>query len=179
MKNLFILFLFCAPAFVVNAQVKGKISNAETQLPLPNANIIVANKNIGTTSGKNGEFTLEGDIKEGDILVISYVGFTTKKITLSKNDFLQPALIISLEPAIIPAQTVLVEASVGEEGLTPTTFQKITRDNIEKNYIVQDIPQFLGELPSTTFYSENGNGIGYNYLSIRGFDQRRISVSIN
>jgi iron complex outermembrane recepter protein len=28
-------------------------------------------------------------------------------------------------------------------------------------------------------YSENGNGIGYNYISIRGFDQRRIAVSIN
>ncbi|MCK7517700.1 MAG: Plug domain-containing protein [Ignavibacteriales bacterium] len=33
--------------------------------------------------------------------------------------------------------------------------------------------------PQLHFYSENGNGIGYNYLSIRGFDQRRISVSIN
>jgi iron complex outermembrane receptor protein len=179
MKNLIILFLFCTFAFITHAQVIGKISNAETHLPLPNANIIVANKNIGTSSGKNGEFTLVGDIKEGDILVISYVGFTTKKITISKKDFTHLLLIISLEPAIIPAQTVLVEASVGEEGVTPISFQKITRDNIEKNYIVQDIPQFLGELPSTTFYSENGNGIGYNYLSIRGFDQRRISVSIN
>ena len=179
MKNLIILFLFCTFALITNAQVMGKISNTETQLPLPNANIIVENKNIGTSSGKNGEFTLVGDIKEGDILVISYVGFSTKKITISKKDLTLPVLIISLEPAIIPAQTVFVEASVGEEGLTPTTFQKITRDNIEKNYIVQDIPQFLGELPSTTFYSENGNGIGYNYLSIRGFDQRRISVSIN
>jgi iron complex outermembrane recepter protein len=178
MKNLIILFLFYTPAFITHAQVMGKISNAETHLPLPNTNIIVTNKNIGTSSNKNGEFTLAGDIKEGDILAISYVGFTTKKIILSQNDLHNPVL-ISLEPAIIPAQTVFVEASVGEEGVTPVTFQKITKDNIEKNYIVQDIPQFLGELPSTTFYSENGNGIGYNYLSIRGFDQRRISVSIN
>src|SRR5690606_13424038 len=56
---------------------------------------------------------------------------------------------------------------------------KVDRKDIEENYTVQDIPQFLGSLPSTTFYSENGNGIGYNYLSIRGFDQRRISVSVN
>src|SRR5690606_9354094 len=56
---------------------------------------------------------------------------------------------------------------------------KVDRKDIEENYTVQDIPQFLGSLPSTTFYSENGNGVGYNYISIRGFDQRRISVSIN
>ena len=43
----------------------------------------------------------------------------------------------------------------------------------------EDIPEILAELPSTTFYSEGGHGLGYNYLSIRGFDQRRISVLIN
>ena len=48
-----------------------------------------------------------------------------------------------------------------------------------KRYDTQDVPQLLSELPSTTFYSENGNGIGYNYLNIRGFDQRRISVMVN
>ena len=82
-------------------------------------------------------------------------------------------------PAIIPSQSVLVEASLGKEGFTPLTFEKIKREKIKNEYSVQDIPQFLGELPSVTTYSESGNGLGYNYLSIRGFDQRRISVSIN
>ncbi len=53
------------------------------------------------------------------------------------------------------------------------------RKDIENTYVTQDIPEYLSNLPSTTFYSEGGSGIGYNYLSIRGFDQRRISVSIN
>ncbi|MGB5287483.1 MAG: TonB-dependent receptor, partial [Ignavibacteriaceae bacterium] len=44
---------------------------------------------------------------------------------------------------------------------------------------VYDMPKYLSDLPSSTFYSESGNGIGYNYISIRGFDQRRISVSVN
>ncbi len=79
----------------------------------------------------------------------------------------------------MPAQTVLVEGSLGKQGVTPLAFDKIKRKEIEENYTVQDVPEYLSTLPSTTFYSENGNGIGYNYLSIRGFDQRRISVSIN
>ncbi len=37
----------------------------------------------------------------------------------------------------------------------------------------------MSYLPSTTSYSEGGNGIGYNYISIRGFGQRRISISVN
>jgi iron complex outermembrane recepter protein len=178
MKNLVIILLFYSITNFAQVRLTGKISDAGSHLSLPNANIIIENSTIGTSSDRKGEFTLIGEMKVGDILKISYVGFTTRKITLSQKDFNNP-LLISLAPAIVPSQTVLVEASLGQEGVTPVTFQKITKDNIEKNYVVQDIPQFLGELPSTTFYSENGNGIGYNYLSIRGFDQRRISISIN
>jgi iron complex outermembrane receptor protein len=178
MKNLILLSLLSLFPLFTNAQVKGKVINSETSLPLPDANIIIEGKNIGASSDKSGEFTLLGNIREGDILVASYIGFNSRKIILSKEDFINP-VVIQLVPAIIPSQTILVEASVGKEGFTPLTYEKINRENIENNYTLQDIPQFLGDLPSTTFYSENGNGIGYNYLSIRGFDQRRISVSIN
>ena len=34
-------------------------------------------------------------------------------------------------------------------------------------------------LPGAYAYSDAGNGIGYSYLSIRGFPQRRISVLVN
>jgi iron complex outermembrane receptor protein len=44
---------------------------------------------------------------------------------------------------------------------------------------MKDLPAVLSSRPATTFYSENGNGIGYSTLRIRGFDQRRIAVSIN
>lgn len=37
----------------------------------------------------------------------------------------------------------------------------------------------LTESPGVYAYSDNGNGIGYSYLSIRGFSQRRVSVLIN
>ena len=86
---------------------------------------------------------------------------------------------VQLTRSILSSQTILIEAGIGEKGITPLTFSKIKRKEIENTYVTQDIPEFLSNLPSTTFYSEGGSGIGYNYLSIRGFDQRRISVSIN
>ena len=102
-----------------------------------------------------------------------------KSIEIPIVDFSSGALLITLEKIILPSQTILIEASVGKKGITPISFDKISKEEIQKDYLVQDIPNYLSQLPSTTFYSENGNGIGYNYLSIRGFDQRRISVSIN
>lgn len=62
---------------------------------------------------------------------------------------------------------------------TPVTFTNFTRQQIAEHYSVQDIPVLLSELPSITSYSEGGNGIGYNYINLRGFDQKRLSVMIN
>jgi iron complex outermembrane receptor protein len=74
---------------------------------------------------------------------------------------------------------VIVTATQATGRKSPVTFSNLTPQNLRERYSVQDVPVLLSELPSITTYSENGNGIGYNYINIRGFDQRRISVMIN
>ncbi len=74
---------------------------------------------------------------------------------------------------------VIVNPTKAKERETPVTFSNVSKQQIEERYTMQDIPVMLSELPSITSYSENGNGIGYNYINLRGFDQRRLSVMIN
>ena len=178
MKKLFILFfLFSIQIFSQVVSIKGIVLDSETKEPLQLANLIIVGSNFGTTTDINGRFELTGKFNEKDLLKVSFIGY--KEILIPVSDFISGELIITLEKIILPSQTILIEASVGKKGITPIAFDKISQKEIEKDYVVQDIPNYLSQLPSTTFYSENGNGIGYNYLSIRGFDQRRISVSIN
>uniref|UniRef100_A0A7V3E7A4 TonB-dependent receptor n=1 Tax=Ignavibacterium album TaxID=591197 RepID=A0A7V3E7A4_9BACT len=176
MKFSIILFLlFALSIFPQEKELSGIVLDSETLIPLQNANIYLSQSRSGTTSDRFGKFTLK-NFSDSDTVIISYLGY--KQIRIPASQF-QTEQNFYLERIILPSQTVLVEASIGRKGITPLTFEKIKREEIQKDYIVQDIPQYLAQLPSTTFYSENGNGIGYNYLSIRGFDQRRISVSIN
>lgn len=178
MKKLFILFfLFSIQIFSQVVSIKGIVLDSETNEPLQLANLIIVGSNFGTTTDINGRFELTGKFNEKDLLKVSFIGY--KEILIPVPDFISGELMITLEKIILPSQTILIEASVGKKGITPIAFDKISQKEIEKDYVVQDIPNYLSQLPSTTFYSENGNGIGYNYLSIRGFDQRRISVSIN
>jgi iron complex outermembrane receptor protein len=72
-----------------------------------------------------------------------------------------------------------VQALSGIEKLTPITFTNIKRDAIEKRYWMQDLPVFLNGNTSMNSYSESGASVGYSYFSLRGFDQRRISILIN
>jgi iron complex outermembrane receptor protein len=175
-SNIILLFLFFA-SFIFSQQkeISGIVIDSESLFPLQNANVFLVSSKTGTTTDRQGKFSFASS-DDSDTLIISYLGYKQIRIPVSQIKFNQT---FPLERIILPSQTVLVEASIGKKGITPLTFEKIKRDEIQKDYVVQDIPQYLSQLPSTTFYSENGNGIGYNYLSIRGFDQRRISVSIN
>lgn len=179
MKTSIILFLlFLSQIFPQDITLKGIVSDSESDHPLVNANIFISEKKLGTISDINGHFRLSGEIKITDTLVISYIGYANKIILLSDQENLEE-IIVRMDRIILPSQTVLVEGSLGKQGITPIAFDQIKRKEIQRDYVVQDIPEYLSRLPSTTFYSEGGHGIGYNYLSIRGFDQRRISVSIN
>ncbi len=178
MKKFIILFLFfISQLFSQNLTIKGKVIDFDTRDPLANTNISVFGKGIGTVSYFDGSFILKGDISKTDTLIFSYVGY--KSVFKIISDLAEDENLIEMTKSILSSQTVLVEASIGIKGFTPASFESIKREEIEKTYVTQDIPEYLSQLPSTSFYSENGNGIGYNYLSIRGFDQRRISVSIN
>ncbi|MGD8780140.1 MAG: TonB-dependent receptor [Ignavibacteria bacterium] len=173
-----IIFLLLAIQIVSQNLLKGKVVNSGTGEPLPLANISVEKTNYGTTTNKDGYFELKIDGYVNENIFISYIGFETEKIPL--NELLKNQLnIIELDRSVLSSQTVLVQGTIGEEGVTPLTFSKVTRKDIEENYTVQDLPEYLSYLPSTTFYSEGGNGIGYNYISIRGFGQRRLSISVN
>ena len=61
----------------------------------------------------------------------------------------------------------------------PIARSVLTREEIQSANFGQDTPMVLATLPGAYAYSDAGNGIGYSYLSIRGFPQRRISVTIN
>lgn len=176
MKTIIILLLLIMSInFAQQQSLSGIVMDSETKKPLHNANVLLQLNKTGTATDSQGKFSLPYQ-KEYDTLIISYVGYQTEKFSI---DDIKEMSTIFLKRKILPSQSVLVEASIGKKGITPLTFEKINREQIQQDYILQDFPQYLSQLPSTTFYSENGNGIGYNYLSIRGFDQRRISVSIN
>jgi iron complex outermembrane recepter protein len=62
---------------------------------------------------------------------------------------------------------------------TPITLSKITKDQLEKNNIGQDIPYLLQNIPGIVETSDAGAGIGYTGIRVRGSDATRTNVTIN
>ena len=61
----------------------------------------------------------------------------------------------------------------------PTTFQNISKQDLQKNNLGQDLPYMLDLTPSMVTTSDGGTGIGYTGMRIRGTDATRINVTIN
>jgi iron complex outermembrane recepter protein len=90
--------------------ITGKITNASGE-PLSGVSIVVKNKGGGTSTNANGVFTI--DANEGDILVVSIIGFKSKEVVVGS----QRELNISLEEAVAELTTVVV----GSRSLRPRT----------------------------------------------------------
>ncbi len=180
MKKFLLLLLFYATASHAQERgtIEGTVRDATTDRPIAGCNVIVEGTMLGAASDSLGFFRL-AEIPFGEVrLVISHIGY----VPVKRNIQLNAAILeidFSLRPALITTTPTTIIATRARERETPVVFAALQRDEIEKRYATQDLPVLLSELPSSTYYSENGNGLGYNYLTIRGFDQRRISVLIN
>lgn len=178
MKYFIIPFLFSLHLLAQQISVSGSVIDIATGAPLPGTNLLLkSDPNIGTVTDAKGFFSFSFPSSKEPSILVSYLGYYSQEIFVSDTG--RADFIIYLKLKILTSQTVMIEATLGKNGIIPFASSILNQKEILKNYSVQDIPEYLSKLPSTTFYSENGNGLGYNYLSIRGFDQRRIAVSIN
>src|SRR6186713_2770588 len=62
---------------------------------------------------------------------------------------------------------------------SPFTKTNLTKKQIEKVNLGQDLPFILNQTPSVIVNSDAGNGVGYTAIRIRGSDATRINVTLN
>ena len=73
---------------------------------------------------------------------------------------------------------VLVKA-VRVNADSPITHSNISKEQLAKRNLGQDIPVLLNYLPSVVTTSDAGAGIGYTGIRVRGTDATRVNVTIN
>ena len=183
MKRLAVVLAFALIASYAVGAPGGRVTvtvvDAERHRPLAGAHVTIPGTTAGGSTDSSGMCTLSG-IPAGTVtLRIAFVGYgpVTRQIVVGNDT--TTSISISLQPAVIPGQPMIVTATRGRERETPATFSTLDHQTIRERYTTQDIPVLLSELPSTTYYSESGTGIGYTYLNIRGFDARRVAVLVN
>ncbi len=171
------IFLFLFVSVLTNAQkvtVSGKIVNKNQEI-LTGATVLVKETKQGISTGLDGSFTFK--LNKGTFTIqVSYIGFKT----IEKSIFLDEDKVVNiiLEEDDNVLDEVLVSA-VRATSSIPVTYSNLSKKELAKRNLGQDIPILLNYLPSVISSSDAGAGVGYTYLNVRGSNSERINVTIN
>lgn len=66
-----------------NKTIEGVISDVDG--PLPNVNIVLKGTNKGVVTDENGAFVFPTPLKKDDVLVVSYLGYTTEEVAIKED----------------------------------------------------------------------------------------------
>jgi iron complex outermembrane receptor protein len=178
LKNLYLaLFALLLPV-LASAQltISGKITDGPSGPTLPGATISIQNTEISTVSDANGKYSIS-NLKRGEYTIkVSYIGYqaSVKSISIITDATLSFQLVASTKLT----DEVTVTGTRAPDN-SPTTYTNLSRKDIQKNNLGQDLPYLLDQTPSLVVQSDAGTGIGYTYIHIRGSDANRINVTIN
>ncbi|RKS55174.1 iron complex outermembrane receptor protein [Gillisia mitskevichiae] len=98
-------------------------------------------------------------------LLITVLGYSQQKIDTIRK----PVEILDE----ILVQAIRVDAD------SPVTHSDLSKEELEKRNLGQDIPYLLNYLPSVVTTSDAGAGVGYTYIRVRGSDASRVNVTLN
>lgn len=147
--------------------VSGIVISAANHQPLPNVNIVVQGKIIGTTTGIDGRFQLTVNQEPPFVLEFSSVGFKKQERVILESSK-TTGLNILLEEKIILGSEVVVSASKIEENLleVPVTIEQMDLISI-RNSPSDDYYKALSNLKGIDI---TYNSINFPVLNSRGFN---------
>ena len=172
------IFLFLFASILANAQsftLKGTVFD-ENKKPLEGATVTVVELKKSTVTNSKGKYELS--LSKGDYIIeVRYLGYeiSWQAIEIFENES-------NLDFYIYPKTTVLEEVLVSAVRVNadvPVTFSNLSKKEIAKRNLGQDIPVLLNYLPSVVSSSDAGAGIGYTYMNVRGSNGERINVTVN
>ena len=114
MKNLVLFFSISILSIstLIAKTITGKVTDNEG-MPLPGTRIIIKGTNTGTQTDFDGKYTLEA--KTGDVLIFSYIGFTTQTIKVKKQSVIDIKMTASsqLEEVVVQSDMALKRKAHG------------------------------------------------------------------
>ncbi|AXT52169.1 TonB-dependent receptor [Aquimarina sp. BL5] len=184
MKKITFLFIVILLATVsgtfAQGTVTGTVYDAESNAPLPGANILEVRTNNGTSSDFDGKFSLKVTNQKG-MVNVSYVGFGSKNIPYDVTNgdvdlgIITLALDNSLEEIVIVGTGVV---DLAEDRSTPIAVSTIKADEIQAKAAGNvELPEILKSTPSV--FVSNQTGFGDGALFVRGFDDTNTAILLN
>jgi iron complex outermembrane receptor protein len=181
MKQLFtttglLLFVFIGLA---QYKIEGRVLQKGNHLPVAGANVsLAASGSPVTVTDNKGQFVIGNLKRKGSYqLTIEFVGLKSAVLTGEASENPSP-LAIEMEQQWYFLEPLEVK-SVRASDKAPFSKTNLSKQDLAKLNLGQDLPFLLQQTPSVVSNSDAGNAVGYTGIRIRGTDPTRINVTLN
>ena len=157
----FCLLLLLPLSVLAQNTVTGKVLD-DQNLPIPGVNILIENTQRGTTTDFDGNYTI--DVNSGEVLVFSYLGFKTKKITYEGQSEIN--LNLKLDTDQLEEVVLIGYGSSTKKDLTGSV-TAITEKEFTKGNIITPENLISGRVSGVTVKTSGAPGSG-SEIRIRG-----------
>ncbi len=174
MKKSFLGICFAVFFQSLTAQIiAGRVVDPEGN-PLASATIEL-DRYGNTISNETGYFEFKR-LKQGTYLLrITSIGYKPVEENVQTDSTVREWKMERLNIFMQPVEIRAIRA----DDKAPFTKTNLTKPEIEKQNLGQDLPFLLNQTPSVVINSDAGNGFGYTGIRIRGSDATRINVTLN
>jgi hypothetical protein len=166
-SSLFILSLILFLSLAASSQKKaamstetGAVIDETTKLPVEGASVNFYSGKQLTATNEQGKFSLKLDIQIGDTLLVSAIGYETRKI--SYDDYVKSNKVIFLKNKIIEMNAVMVALNPGDH------YKSISKIDIKMRDITNS--QEVLRLVPGLFIGQHAGGGKAEQIFLRGFD---------
>ena len=160
-------FAFCLLNFgFLYAQGKtrtGTVTSADNSIPIPGVSVLVQGTSTGTVTDFDGNYTITAN--EGDVLIFSYVGFSTKSISVTDQNVIDVALQTNTSEL---DEVVVVGYGTQRKALVTGASLQVDGDELQNQSRTNPLEALQGKTPGVQITSTSGQpGSGLN-VTIRG-----------
>ncbi|MEO9478694.1 MAG: TonB-dependent receptor [Maribacter dokdonensis] len=166
----FKLKVFMVAMLLVNIQLfaqdsyslSGTVTDANN-VPIPGANIVVANTTRGTQSDFDGNFTIQ--VTSGDLLQFSYIGYATQTVAIVSQKTVNVTL---QEDASQLDEVVVVGYGTQKKSTLTGSISKVTNETLDQIAVSRVDDALIGQVSGVNIQATNAEAGGAPTITIRG-----------
>ncbi len=141
--------------------VNGRITDEQGK-PVPYVNIMIKGTTIGVVSNDNGEFVI--NVKKGDILVFSFIGYQTTEIKVVDG----PVNVVLKVAANVLDEVQVIGYGTTNKRLNTGSVSTVKAEDIAKQPVTNPLLALQGRLPGVLATQSNGIAGSKVSIQIRG-----------
>jgi TonB-dependent starch-binding outer membrane protein SusC len=157
-----LLLVGMASAAISQKTISGVITDATNGEPLIGANVLVKGTDTGTITDIDGSFSLQAS--EGDVLVISYAGYTDQMVTVGASSTIN----VALEAGKLLDEIVVVGYGTQKAKEVTSAVVSVGREEFNQGPISDPVQLLQGKVSGLQVYNRGGDPNRASVIRLRG-----------